>query len=212
VDQVPVTLMAFDVLHAGTPVLERPIEERWKLLEHVTDPRIVVSPPTREHGDAVFAAVLEKGLEGIVAKKSGSRYRPGMRTDEWRKVVHRRSARFVVGGYLPGDGARSGSFASLLLGLWDGGRLRFAGAAGSGFDDASLGAIRTALDQMERSRSPFHFDGVIPRNAVWVEPSLVAMIEFREWTHDRHLRAPVFKGFTMEPLETVTLEAEGPDA
>lgn len=210
VEHFPVTFVAFDVLYADEPVIDLPIEDRRNLLNEVSHPRLVVSPPTREHGDAVFAAVLEQGLEGIVAKRSGSRYRPGVRSDDWRKVVHRRSARFVVGGYLPGEGGRTSSFASLLLGLWDGGVLRFTGAAGSGFDDHALRAIRAALDEMTRPSSPFQSEDAIPRGAVWVEPSLVAVVEFREWTHDHHLRAPVFKGFVMEPVESVTWEAEGP--
>ena len=210
VEKVPLTLMAFDLLHHGDPLIDLPIEERWSRLEEVLPRTMVVSPPTREHGVAVYAAVVERGLEGMVAKKAGSRYRPGVRSDDWRKVVHRTSARFVVGGYLPGQGARSGTFASLLLGLWDDDVLRFVGAVGSGFDHHALTQIRRALDQMQRPTSPFGPDPVMPRGARWVEPSLVAVVEYREWTHDLHLRAPAFKGFVIEPVELITWDAEGP--
>lgn len=212
VDQVPLTLMAFDLLHHGAPLVDEPIEDRWVRLGEIVPPNMVVSPATREHGQAVFAAVVDRGLEGIVAKKAGSRYKPGTRAEEWRKVVHRTSARFVVGGYLPGQRGRSTTFASLMLGLWDDGRLRFVGSAGSGFDDHALRHIRAALDQMERPTSPFTPDPTIPRQAKWVEPTLVAVVEYREWTHDHHLRAPVFKGFVTDPVELVTWEAEGPDS
>lgn len=209
-ERVPLTLMVFDILHHGTSLTELPIEERRRRLNEVAPAGMVVSPPTREHGRAVFAAVVDKRLEGIVAKRAGSPYRPGIRADDWRKVVHRTSGRFVVGGYLPGDGSRTTSFASLLLGLWHDDELRFAGAVGSGFDARSLRHIREAFDQMERSTSPFMVDPSIPKEARWVHPSLVAVVEYREWTHDDHLRAPTFKGFTDEPVESITWEAERP--
>ena len=147
VEQVPLTLMAFDLLHHGTPLVDEPIEDRWDRLIEVVPSNMVRSPATREHGEAVFAAVVERGLEGMVAKKAGSRYRPGVRSEEWRKIVHRTSARFVVGGYLPGQRGRSSTFASLMLGLWDDGVLRFVGSAGSGFDDHALRHIRAALER-----------------------------------------------------------------
>jgi bifunctional non-homologous end joining protein LigD len=208
VDQVPLTLMVFDLLHHGEPLIERPIEERWSRLNEIVQPGMVVSPPTREHGCDMYAAIVDRGLEGMVAKRAGSVYRPGTRSPDWRKVVHRTSGRFVVAGYLPGEGNRTTSFASLLLGLWDGEDLRYVGAVGSGFDFRSLRHIREALDQMQRPTSPFVDDRAIPRQARWVHPSLVAVVEYREWTHDDHLRAPTFKGFSDDPVETVTWEAE----
>jgi bifunctional non-homologous end joining protein LigD len=208
VEKVPLTLMVFDLLHHGEALIDRPIEERWDRLNEVVPVGMVVSPPTREHGRAVYDAIVDKGLEGMVAKRSGSIYRPGIRSSDWRKVVHRTSGRFVVGGYLPGDGNRTTSFASLLLGLWQGDDLRFVGAVGSGFDSRSLRHIRDALDQMERTTSPFVDDRAIPQEAKWVHPALVAIVEYREWTHDDHLRAPTFKGFGNDPVESVTWEAE----
>jgi len=200
--------MAFDVLHHGQSLIHLPIEERWARLDEILPPGMVRSPPTSEHGRAVYGAVVEKGLEGVVAKRAGSLYRPGTRGEDWRKIVHRTSARFVVGGYLPGDGNRTTSFASLLLGLWEGEALRFVGAVGSGFDFRSLRHIREALDQMERSTSPFASARSIPKQARWVHPSLVAVVEYREWTHDDHLRAPTFKGFSNDPSDRVTWESE----
>lgn len=210
VEHVPLTLMVFDLLHHGEPLVDRPIEERWDRLAEAAPAGVVVSPPTKEHGTAVWTAIVASGLEGMVAKKAGSPYRPGSRTDEWRKIVHRTSGRFVVGGYLPGDGNRTTSFASLLLGLWQGEELRYVGAVGSGFDFRSLRHIREALDQMGRTTSPFAPDRSVPKGARWVHPSLVAVVEYREWTHDRHLRAPTFKGFSGDPVESVTYESEGP--
>ncbi|MDH4116100.1 MAG: non-homologous end-joining DNA ligase [Acidimicrobiia bacterium] len=211
IDRVPVTLMAFDILHHGEELIAAPIEERWAHLDSLAlGNRVVRSSPTRGAGKALYAAVVAGGLEGVVAKKSGSPYRPGRRSPDWRKIVHRRSGRFVVVGFLPGHGARASTFASLLLGLHRDQGIVYVGAVGSGFDDASLVHIRAALDQMQIDDRPVRSDSTIDRSARWVEPVLCAVVEYREWTGDGHLRAPVFKGFAAEPATDATWEAEGP--
>lgn len=209
-ETVPVTFMAFDLLYDGESLLGRPIEERWERLRDILPSRMVAADPVRGAGVAIFDAVGERGLEGVVAKRSGSRYTPGRRSEDWRKIVHRRSGRFVVGGFLPGEGGRGSTFGSLVLGLFEGDRLEYVGAVGSGFDGASLEALRAGLDELGREASPFMETTGIPKGVRWVEPALVAMVEYKEWTPDRHLRAPVFKGLTVEPVETVTWDEEGP--
>ncbi len=116
----------------------------------------------------------------------------------------------IVGGYTPGDGGRTGTFGSLLMGLLDGATLRWVGAVGSGFDDAELGAVRAALDQMSTADRPFAAGAELPRGSRWVEPHLVAIVEYKEWTDAGRLRAPVFLGFTDTPRDTVTWASEGP--
>jgi bifunctional non-homologous end joining protein LigD len=159
----------------------------------------------------MWGFVQERGMEGLVAKRLGSRYRPGQRSADWRKVPSLVSTRAVVAGYTPGSGGRSATFGGLLLGLWDGDRLRFIGSVGTGFDDAALRAIRAALDELRTERSPFSLDASLPAEAVWVEPRLVAVVQFREWTEAGRLRAPVFKGFSDESVASITWEEEGPD-
>jgi bifunctional non-homologous end joining protein LigD len=89
--------------------------------------------------------------------------------------------------------------------------LRWIGAVGSGFDEASLVAFHDALTQIERESSPFTNEvGVTGGRPVWVEPAIVINIEYKEWTHDDHLRAPVYKGVEMADPETVTWAEEGP--
>jgi bifunctional non-homologous end joining protein LigD len=207
---VPVTLVLFDLIHHAGPVTELPLETRRERLAGLAPSWAVVSDQVPEHGTALAEAVVARGMEGIVGKRRGSRYQPGRRSPDWRKIVHRRSGRFVVGGYLPGDGMRTDTFASLLLGLYRGDELRFVGAVGSGFDDLALELIREGIDHLATDRSPFATDRSIPRSARWVEPVLVTVVEYREWTSDDHLRAPVFKGFVDDPPEATTWEAEGP--
>ncbi len=115
----------------------------------------------------------------------------------------------MVGGFTPGDGSRSSTFGALQLGLFTDGGLRWVGGVGSGFDDAALHAIRTALDEITTDDSPFVGDQEVP-SMTFVEPSLVAVVAIRQWTADGHLRHPVFHGLVVEDPGSITWSAEGP--
>lgn len=207
----PVTYVVFDLLFDGEDLTDRPIEARLERMAAIDLPApLVRSQVTENDGEALFAAVAEQGLEGIVAKKRGSPYRPGVRSRDWRKVQNQRIVRAVVGGFTAGEGGRAGTFGSLLLGLWDGPRLRWIGSVGTGFDDAALRAIRSGLSEMTTRDSPFQPDPDLPVGAIWVMPHLVARVEFKEWTRAGRLRAPSFKGFVADPSESITWDAEGP--
>ncbi len=208
---VPISYAVFDVLHDGGSLVGSPLEERRERLAVLELPAPCVPvEAVAGDGEALWGFVVDRGLEGMVAKRAGSPYRPGTRSPDWRKVANRHLVRAVVGGYLPGDGGRAGTFGSLLVGLWDDDRLRWIGAVGSGFDDATLLAVRGALDEMGRPDSPFHPDREMWRQSRWVEPSLVAVIEYKDWTSVGRLRAPVFKGFTQDPVDEITWAIEGP--
>jgi bifunctional non-homologous end joining protein LigD len=210
---VGVNLVVFDLLFRGQSLTARPYEERVSMLRELDLPSpIVVPEPTPEHGTAVFEVAKERGLEGIVGKRLGSSYQPGKRSPDWKKVPVKRQLRAVVGGYLPGEGGRSSTFGSVLVGLHDDLGLRWIAAVGSGFDDATLDAFATYLRQLERPTSPFHNQVVLPKpvKPVWVEPAIVVAVEYKEWTHDWHLRAPVYKGVESVLPETVTWAEEGP--
>lgn len=208
------TFVAFDVLEtpAGA-VVDRPLEERLGLLDACELPgSVVVNTRVAGAGEAFAEVTREQGMEGIVAKRAGSLYTPGRRSPDWRKVSHRRRITAVVGGWLPGEGGRGASFGSLLVGLWDGDALRWTGAVGSGFSDAQLRPLREALSQIERPTPPFRNTKMIPRGARWVEPVLAIEVEFKEWTRDDRLRAPVFKGVSDTPPSQVTWDSERPEA
>ena len=208
---IPVTLVVFDLLRAGSPLLDRPLEERRERLERLSLPEpLVVGDRFAGQSSAIWEFVQQNDLEGIVAKRLGSRYSPGARSPDWRKIGYFKHVRAVVGGFTSGTGGREPTFGSLLLGLWDDGRLRWVGAVGSGFDDRSLQAIRRALDAMTRSESPFRDRTEMPPGTTWVTPNLVAMVRFKQWTEAGKLRAPSFRGFTDDPSEEITWEREGP--
>ena len=194
----PVTYLVFDLLALdGESLLGRPYTERRERLDAlglVAD-RWVTTPWFRGNGEQVQAASLENRLEGVVAKRLDSPYRPGGRGPDWRKVKNIRTQSVVVGGWRPGAGRRAGGIGSLLLGVHDDtGRLVFAGHVGTGFTAAALaelGGLVTA-----RSSSPFAdaLPREVTRDAHWVEPLLVGEVAYTEWTREGRLRHPSWQG------------------
>lgn len=210
---VPISCVVFDLLFDGTDITEMPFEaRRERLLALGLDEPFVPSTVVEADPSALWDFVIDRGIEGIVGKRSGSLYRPGVRSPDWRKVTHFKTVRAVVGGYLPGERGRSTSFGSLLVGVHSDSGLRWIGAVGSGFSNDDLAAIRAALDQMTTDRCPFVQAADIPPHAVWVAPQLVAMVQYKELTGAGRLRGPSFKGFTDDDPASVRWSAElGPE-
>lgn len=208
---VGVNLVVFDLLFRGEDVTSSPYEDRRRMLGELNlESPIIVPEPTPTTGIGLFDAVKDEGIEGIVAKRLGSLYQPGRRSNDWRKIAVKHRMRAVVGGYLLGEGGRATTFGSVLVGLHRPEGLRWVAAVGSGFNEQSLSAFADALRQLERPTSPFVNDVIAPGSPVWVEPGIVVNVEFKEWTRDDHLRAPVYKGIEIADPETVTWAEEGP--
>lgn len=206
----PITFVVFDLLFDGEAVVAEPYADRRARLGVLGLPApAVIGDATLGDGMALWEAIGERGLEGIVAKRVDSPYRPGVRSSDWRKIANVHAVRAVVGGFTRGEGGRAHSFGALLLGLWKGGLLRWIGSVGTGFRERDLAAIRPALDAMVRSECPFERDPELPE-ATWVEPTLVASVGYREWTSAGRIRHPRFRGFTDDPPHAVTWEVEGP--
>ena len=207
----------FDLLYLNGTVLDRvPLVERKRLMSRVLVPTDTVLPVeyVETEGARFFAAAVELGLEGMVAKRARSEYEPGARSDSWLKIKATQSQELVVGGYTPGSGARAGSFGALLVGYHDDDNgLRYAGRVGTGFDDAALGELRRALDGMAGIDSPFRPDPELDRlEARFVRPEMVVRVRFSQWTADARLRAPVFETVVsdVDPSATVRERAEAP--
>ncbi len=154
----------------------------------------------------MHAASQDNDLEGVVAKRLDSPYRPGVRSPEWRKVKNLRVQSAVVGGWRPGQGRRAGGIGSLLVGVPDEhGSLIYAGHVGTGFSDQDLKDLQRMLTP--RKTSPFQ--GGLPRevtrDAHWVEPDLVGEVAYAVWTSDRRLRHPAWRGIRddLEPDDVV---------
>jgi bifunctional non-homologous end joining protein LigD len=209
--QTPVAYMVFDLLWLdGHALLTLPYSERRERLRELQldGPAWQTPDHVAGNGAAMLAASLERGLEGVVAKRLDSPYEPGKRSRSWLKVKNVRREDVVVGGWIPGEGRRRDRIGALLVGVPDEGRLRYAGRVGTGFSDAELARLQGVLE--ERDTSPFHGEPQPPRGAVFVEPARVAEVEFTEWTSDGMMRHPSYKGLREEAPSSAFLEAGKP--
>ncbi len=203
--EVPVQLLLFDVLwFDGDLLTMQPQAERRKMLDSLalngpnwhTSPVLPLAPP-----DELLAACRAIGMEGYVAKRIDAPYLPGRRSSAWIKVKCIRRREFVVGGWSPGRGGRSGSIGSLALGCWgvdpatqaSTGRLHYTGLAGSGLSQDLIRQLTAVFARTARDGSPF-FERLIG-TLHFVEPLLVAEVAYNEMTDGGTLRQPSLQGF-----------------
>ncbi|MFC7530607.1 non-homologous end-joining DNA ligase [Actinoplanes sp. GCM10030250] len=198
--KVPVVYYVFDLLRLdGKALTELPYEQRRELLTDLalTGPTVRTPPHFVDaDGHAVLRAAELGGLEGVVAKRLGSPYRPGKRSSDWTKVPLIRTQEVLIIGWKAGAGRRTGTIGSLLLAVYDqGDQLVFAGHVGTGFTDVMLGQLRDQLRPLQRTTAPV---ADVPReharHAHWVEPVLVGEVMFRNWTPDNRMRHPSWRG------------------
>jgi len=186
----------FDCLRSqGRDLLRRPLEERRKrLAELIPAPAgpLMISRRLPRGGERALAIARKKGWEGVIAKIATSPYEPGVRSRAWLKLKVRSESEFVIGGYTPPQGSRA-EFGALLVGLYDGGRLRYTGKVGTGYTQETLRDLGAKLKRLGAEKPPFDQPPRI-RDATWVEPRLVAQIAYAEWTADGKLRQPAFLG------------------
>lgn len=195
--EIPVHYFAFDLLYLdGYDLRAVPLEQRRGVLERVLAPtqRVRLLEQFAGEGEAAYHAAVGLGLEGVLAKRRASTYRPGLRSPDWLKIKSTQGDEFVIGGYTAGQGARAGTFGALLLGQYgDEARFVYCGSVGSGFDDRTLAALRTRLDALAQQSRPFAEEpSMIKGPVTWVRPELVAEVKFAQRTRDGLLRAPVF--------------------
>jgi bifunctional non-homologous end joining protein LigD len=215
----PVVYAIFDLLFLdGRSLLELPYEQRREQLEALglNGPAWRVPPAQPNAGKRLLEWTREQGLEGVVAKKLGCRYEPGRRSVNWIKVKNTRRQELVIGGWLPGEGRRAERIGALLMGLPErDGTLRYAGRVGTGFTERTLNELKSLLAPLKRDASPFAAGAPrLPREAQFVEPELVAEVEFTEWTEDGVMRAPSYKGLRDDKAadEVVDESAADPDS
>jgi len=191
-------LVLFDLLELDSePLLDEPLRDRRKRLGALVKQggQVLVSPQF-DDGEALLAAARAQELEGVVAKRIESRYRPGRRSGDWQKLKLRRTQEVVVVGYTRGQGRRSGVFGALVVAVHESGGLRWVGNVGTGFGDEEIDRLFRLMRPLERTDSPLAVTPRMPRvrrsDVVWIEPRLVAEVEFAEWTRESRLRAPVY--------------------
>src|SRR5919202_871400 len=197
----PLVYYVFDRLELeGEPLVDLPLSDRRARLEPLLDRRnrSVRISEAFDDGDALFAAAEQQGLEGIMAKRTDSRYAVGRRTRDWLKIKTHGRQEFIVAGYTKGQGRRAGTLGSLVLAVKNGRKLEYVGNVGTGFTGDEIERLLKKLRPLRRETSPFDVVPKMPKvrkgDVTWVEPRLVAEVEFSEFTHDGHLRAPSYQG------------------
>ncbi|WP_104173813.1 ATP-dependent DNA ligase [Arthrobacter sp. Y81] len=199
----PVRLMVFDLLSDGGEDLRRmPLRKRRARLDELGWPAgcpVHLSEVLDHEVEDLLASARELGLEGIMAKRIDGRYVSGERSKSWLKLKFERTQEVLVGGWRPGKGSRQGSVGSLLVGIPEGGKLRYVGRVGSGFSDRELNELRLQMDSLSRKTSPFtEVPAADASDAHWVTPGLVGEVTFGDWTGAGKLRHPVWRGWRLD--------------
>ena len=194
-----VAFYAFDVLSVdGHDTTSLVYEQRRELLGGLVEAGTNWMVPAHRIGDgaALVEATVERGLEGVMAKRLGSNYIPGKRSPNWRKVKNRRTVEVVIGGYRPGIGNRDSTFGALLVGVSEADGLRFAGGVGTGFNQRTLTELTVRLRSLRADVCPFVSmpPREYSRDAIWVRPELRATLEIAEFTSEGYVRHSSFTG------------------
>jgi bifunctional non-homologous end joining protein LigD len=200
--QQPVALIAFDVLRDGDEDLRgQPLTERRARLEKLWKARgagasadvLRISEQAVGDGHTLHERALQEGWEGLIVKDARSPYQSGRRSPAWRKLKVVQQQEFVVGGWTEPRQTRQ-FFGALLLGVPEGGALKYVGHTGTGFDGKELERVAKRLKALEIPKSPFSERIKTNEPAHWVRPDVVAQVRFTEWTADGKLRHPVYLG------------------
>lgn len=197
-NKLPVTFTAYDILYVGDEqITNKPLMERKVILQEIVmeNERISISRYVSNNGIDLYNLTVEKGLEGIVAKKKGSKYYIGKTTKEWIKIKNLQDDDFVICGYVPKDNG----ITSLVLGAYDKGRLVYQSHVTLGVSRREFERIR----QVRRTKNPF--PDIADDSAIWIEPELVCTVQYMMRTKGGGLRQPVFKGLRddKEPRECI---------
>jgi len=190
------TFVAFDILWLdGRSLVDRPLWQRKNRLHEVVTAGAEFAPVdfVDHEGVAFFDAVIERRLEGCVAKHKNSTYTPGRRSKSWIEVRALQSGDFVIGGYAIGGTHRKGEpFSQILLGATTQERLEYVGSVSGGLSDAEARGIVEMLQGLHAPEPPFFDTPQLARLIYWTRPEMVCHVRFSEWSRDGHLRFPIF--------------------
>jgi bifunctional non-homologous end joining protein LigD len=216
----------FDIMHRdGKALLEFPLRERRKVLKSLMGKwkrEVRLSPAFDVEPAELFAAAKKNGLEGIVAKRPDSHYEVDRRSGAWIKCKVQAEQEFVIGAFTSPRRSRK-YFGAILIGYFEGDRLRYAGKVGTGFNEKSLASLHAKFSELRRESCPFCDLPLLKKarfgagmglsemeRVTWIEPKLVAQIKFAEWTDDGLLRQPVFLGLRRDKRAKDVHRESGP--
>ena len=190
------SFQAFDLLWLdGRSLEDRPLWQRKnRLHDHLMAGAEFAPVDFVDHeGIAFYAAVIDRRLEGVVAKHKQSTYTRGRTSREWLEVRAQQSGDFVIGGYAIGGSHRRGEpFSQLLLGAYTQGRFEYVGAVSGGMSDREARELVELLEPLHVGESPFFDPPPLPRLMYWTRPEMVCHVRYSEWSPDGHLRFPIF--------------------
>ena len=212
-ERITPVFAVFDCLELnGNPMLKTALRARREAVETLVPANpgpLLLARRLSTNGFDAFKTAQAKGWEGIIAKDDSSSYEPGKRSRNWLKIKCRKESEFVIGGYTAPEGRRL-HFGALLVGLYEGRQLRFAGKVGTGYSEEVLADLARKMAPLAARNPPFE---PAPRESsvTWLRPKLVAQIAFAEWTQDGKLRQPAFLGLREDkkPTECQWREREG---
>jgi DNA ligase D-like protein (predicted ligase) len=195
-NKMPAVCYVFDCLYLdGRPLINEPVERRREWMADaikVGKNSAYRVSQTIDDGEGLFEAAKEAGLEGIMAKKLGSPYTPGRRSDTWLKIKTRNTADCLIIGYTKGKGDRARAFGALHLARRDGDALHYLGKVGTGFDDRTLQAVWEEISRIPVTKRPIKEKPVDDAVSVWIEPTLWCEVQYASMTTNETLREPVF--------------------
>jgi bifunctional non-homologous end joining protein LigD len=209
-ERPPIAFYAFDLLRLNGKNLQNlAIEERKAKLEELLKnvPNVIrFSASFVKDIENLFDRALALGLEGLIGKRSGSKYEAGKRTGSWIKIKLHLEQEFVIGGYTEPEGARK-HFGAVLVGVFEDKKLKFAGRVGTGFNDKLLRSLSAQFDKLRVADCPFFnvpakgrsrwdqgLTAAEMKRCHWIKPTMICQVKFTEWTRDDRLRHPVFLG------------------
>jgi len=191
----PATYVVFDILEKdGESLTDKPLTERKEILkENLKEGRyVVISTYIEEKGEGYYQAAIKRGLEGLIAKRKQSPYKPG-RSRNWLKIKRVRTCDCVIFGYTRGKGRRENTFGALILGLYRDGKPLYVGKVGTGFTQENLENLKQLFRELKVGEKTI--EGVdIPQEVTWIEPSLVCEVGYHSITREGLLRMPRFLG------------------
>ncbi len=186
----------------GKPLTERKAHLRSILSRH---PLLHYSAHRKQQGKAAFDKARRAGEEGIIAKRAASLYHSGKRTTEWLKIKASHEQEAIIVGFTEPRGSRQ-YFGSLVLGVYDNGKLVYVGHSGGGFSREMLATLHARMMKLRTDKKPFT-DAPHEGRTTWIRPRLVCQVKFTEWTRDGEMRQPVFLGMrTDKPARQVKRE------